>query len=182
MLERLNGIVEDLGAVLGYSATAALVDWFGGGNLYVPQTADPGHAICKIIGLQAFARLVKEWGGEEVWLPLGYQREQDRRDRMIAVLLEMGLGSKQVASIAGMSERHVQHIRFRLEEMGVLPMIFARAGLVKTGCQNSGLNRVAKAGFEPGLQNRALKPAVQPGLQAIVKSLGRQAKKRKKAR
>ena len=176
MLERLNGIVEDLGAVLGYSATAALVDWFGGGNLYVPQTADPGHAICKIIGLQAFARLVKEWGGEEVWLPLGYQREQDRRDRMIAVLLEMGLGSKQVASIAGMSERHVQHIRFRLEEMGVLPMILARAGLAKPGLENRAL--------KPGLENRASKTGLQnrvPELE-VQHRLGRQAKKRKKAK
>lgn len=152
MLDRLNGIVEDLGAVIGYSATALLVDWFGGGNLYVPQVADEGHAICKIIGLPAFRRLCQEWGGQEVWLPLGYQREQDRRDRMIAVLLELGLGSKQVAAIAGMSDRHVQHIRFRLESLGVLPLILARAGIAKRPAKPG-----AKTHIKPGVKSRVKK-------------------------
>jgi hypothetical protein len=124
-----HGIVEDLGAVIGYTATAALVDWFGGGNLYVPFESTVDHPVARVIGEPAFKRLVKEWPGETLWLPLGYQREQDRRDRMIAVLLSQGLGSKEVASIAGMSERHVQAVRVRVEEMGVLPLILRKAGV-----------------------------------------------------
>jgi hypothetical protein len=152
MFERLNGTVEDLGSTLGYSATAALVDWFGGGLLYVPNEASEAHAICKVIGLPAFVRLCKEWGGKEIWVPLGYQREQDRRDRMIAVLLALGLGSKQVGSVAGMSERHVQAVRFRLENMGVMPLILSRAGLEKPpgkpGLKSRLENRVAKLDLE----------------------------------
>lgn len=132
------GIVEDLGTVIGYTATATLVDWFGGGNLHVPNEASPEHPIAKVIGFSAFKHLVKWMDGQAVnsrerlvWIPMGYQREQDRRDRMIAVLLAQGLGSKQVAGIAGMSERHVQAVRLRVEAMGVLPLILRKAGIAE---------------------------------------------------
>lgn len=124
-----HGILEDIGAEIGYTATAALVDWFGGGNLYVPLEVETGHPIENVIGEAAFRRLVKAWPGETLWLPLGYQREADRRDRMIAVLLGLGMGSKKVAAIAGMSESHVQHTRTRLERLGLLPMILRKAGI-----------------------------------------------------
>lgn len=124
-----HGILEDIGAEIGYTATAALVDWFGGGNLYVPLTAEAGHPIESVIGEPAFRRLVKAWPGETLWLPLGYQREQDRRDRMIAVMLASGISSKKVAAVCGMSESHVQHTRLRLERMGVMPVILRKAGL-----------------------------------------------------
>lgn len=136
MNQKLHGIVEDLGAEIGYTATAALVDWFGGGNVRIPLEATPDHAICKVIGEPAFKRLVKWMDGMALtnrdrllWVPLGYQREQDRRDRMIAVLFELGLGSKAISSIAGMSERHVQGVRVRVEEMGILPLILRKAGI-----------------------------------------------------
>lgn len=124
-----HGILEDIGAEIGYTATAALVDWFGGGNLYVPLTYEPGHPIESVTGEAAFKRLIKAWPGETLWLPLGYQREQDRRDRMIAVLLASGYSTRKVALIAGMSESHVQHSRLRLERAGLLPVILRKAGL-----------------------------------------------------
>lgn len=136
MSQKLHGIVEDLGAEIGYTATASLVDWFGGGNLYVPPEVTKDHPICLVIGEPAFKRLVSWMDGQAstsrdraIWIPMGYQREQDRRDRMIAVLFAQGLGSKQVASIAGMSERHVQAVRQRVEALGVLPLILRKAGV-----------------------------------------------------
>lgn len=124
-----HGILEDIGAEIGYTACAALVDWFGGGNLYVPLTVETGHPIESVIGEPAFRRLVKAWPGETLWLPLGYQREADRRDRMIAVLLASGYSTRKVALIAGMSESHVQHSRLRLERAGLMPVILRKAGL-----------------------------------------------------
>lgn len=176
-MDRLNGIVEDLGSVIGYSATAALVDWFGGGNLYVPLVVEEQHPIAKVIGLPAFSRLVREWPGETLWLPLGYQREQDRRDRMIAVMLAMGLGSKQVAAIAGMSERHVQHTRLRLEELGVMPMILRKAGLetrgVELGVKAPGKAGGANAGSKVAGKTGVAIPVANPG----VKTRGKKGKR-----
>lgn len=128
-MSNLNGIVEDIGGVIGYTATCALVDWFGGANLYVPNEATDAHPIAQVIGMPAMRRLVQEWGGQTLWLQLGYQREQDRRDRFIAVLLGLGMTKKTIAAIAGMSERHVHYTRLRLEQMGLLPMILKKAGL-----------------------------------------------------
>jgi hypothetical protein len=124
-----HGILEDIGAEIGYTATAALVDWFGGGNLYVPQEVEDGHPIGNVIGEAAFRRLVKAWPGETLWLPLGYQREQDRRDRMIAVMLGAGISTRKVAAVSGMSESHVQHTRLRLERAGLMQVILRKAGL-----------------------------------------------------
>lgn len=127
-----HGVIEDLGAEIGYTATTALVDWFGGGYLFIPREANPSHPIAKVVGEAAFRRLVEMYRGKKddnermLWLPLGYQREIDRRDRMIAALYHLGLGSKQIAGIAAMSERHVQAVRKRVEELGLLPLIIRR--------------------------------------------------------
>jgi hypothetical protein len=130
---REHGLLEDIGAEIGFTATNALVDWFGGANLHIPVEATEDHPIAKVIGMPAFKRLVKMFGGNGtervIWIPWDYQREMDRRERLIAVLYEFGMGTKKIAWLTGMSERHVQHSRYRLEEMGLLPMILKRAGI-----------------------------------------------------
>ena len=129
MSQKPHSILEDIGGDIGYTATAALVDWFGGANLCVPSVADENHPIGKVIGMPAFTLFVKHYGGETVWLPLGYQREMDRRDRMIGALIASGVGTKQIAALASMSESHVAHVRMRLESQGLIPLILRRAGL-----------------------------------------------------
>lgn len=126
---KTHGIMEDISADIGYTAANSLVDWFGGGNVAIPTTVAEDHPICKIIGSSAFSKLVGGYGGTTVWIPLGYQREMDRRDRMIATLFALGLGAKQIASVAGMSEDHVQKVRLRVERLGVLPLILKKAGV-----------------------------------------------------
>lgn len=142
MSDKLHGVLEDISAEIGYTATNALVDWFGGANLHIPTEADPEHAIAKVIGLPGFKRLVKLYDGyvgnqRLLWVPFGYQRDADRRDRMIAVLFANGYGSKAIADIAQMTERHVQKVRKRVEEQGLLPLILRQAGFSP---ENSGEN------------------------------------------
>lgn len=163
----MNTLAEDICVVIGYSATSALIDWFGGRQLHIPLAATEDHAIAKVIGLPAFTRLVAEWRGKALSLPLDYQRERDRRDRMIAVLIAHGHGSKEIAKIVGMSERGVQYSRQRLEEMGVLELILKKAGLERLGenrvpkvgssSESSGKNRGQKVG-----QDRAGKRGRRP--------------------
>lgn len=127
MAEKPHGILEDIGAEIGYTATCALVDWFGGRSLYIPEKADDSHDIARVVGVRAFARLVAAWGGETICLPLDYQREIVRRDRMICALIHQGLGTREVARVAMITERQVQHIRRRLEDDGLLPLILKDA-------------------------------------------------------
>lgn len=133
-LEKMNGVMEDIAAEIGYTATNALVDWFGGGNLHIPTAATADHVIAKVIGLSAMRRLVTMYVGRIgnqrlLWVPGGYEREIVRRDRMIAFLFSQGHGTKAIADLTGMSERHVQQVRVRVEQMGLLPLIVRQAGV-----------------------------------------------------
>lgn len=126
MADKAHGILEDIGAELGYTATCSLVDWFGGTSLYIPEQVCPGHPIERVLGPKAFARLVQmgeQFDGRIIHVPLDYQREIVRRDRLIAALLTHGHGTKDIAHIALMSERHVQKVRATLEERGLIPLI-----------------------------------------------------------
>jgi hypothetical protein len=128
MHNRSNGVVEDISAIIGYTATCALVDWFGGGNVFIPNQIHPEHALAKVLGMPAFVRLFNAYdrkkGNDRIlWVPTGYQREIDRRDRMIAALYACGLTTDQISSIACMSKRHVQSVKFRIEELGLMDLI-----------------------------------------------------------
>jgi hypothetical protein len=141
-IAKANGVLEDIAAEIGYTATNALVDWFGGGNLYIPATAYPDHAIAQVIGMAAMRRLVKLYEGKtgnarNLWLNQGYERELARRDRMIAALYALGLGTKQIMGIANMSERHVQQVRTRVESLGLLPLILRSAGIQENAAEQA---------------------------------------------
>lgn len=128
MHDRTNGVIEDLCVLIGYTATCSLVDWFGGGNVFIPNQIDRSHPLCKVLGVSAFVRLFNYYDGKKgndrtLWVPTGYQREIDRRDRMIAGLYSCGLTTSQIASIACMSKRHVQSVRSRLEQLGLMDMV-----------------------------------------------------------
>lgn len=135
MGQKPHGILEDVAAEIGYTATSLLVDWFGGiGQLYVPTEANEEHPIGKVIGMPAFKRLVSYFERCEpherfVWLNQNEQREVARRDRLIAALIHLGLGGKQIAVLVGMSERHVHWARQRVEQLGILPMMLRRSGI-----------------------------------------------------
>lgn len=142
-IERLNSIVDDIAGEIGYTAASALVDWFGGGYLYVPKEFSEKHPISLVIGDLGLRRLIKAYAGESLAIPYDFGREKDRRDRLIAVLGECGCGTRQIASIAGMTPKQVQNIRRRITDSGLLPFLMKRAGLTVV---NAGEKRVEKAG------------------------------------
>lgn len=174
-MRKMHGLLEDIGAEIGYTATTALVDWFGGANLHIPLEASEDHPIAKVIGMPAFKRLVAMFDGHGrgrlIWISLEYHRELDRRDRMISVLYEMGLGSKQIANIALMSERAVQSVRARVEELGLLPLIIKQAGIPQEKCQGKPTPEIR--GKNPQ-ENPGAKPGGKAGgSKCVVKSHGK---------
>ena len=179
-----HGVVEDIGGLIGYTATAALVDWFGGGNLWIPKDFDPEHAITKVVGEIAAKRLVAEWGGRHLWVPLGYQREMDRRDRLIAALFACGLGSKQIGSITSMSESHVTQVRQRVERLGLLPLILHKAkiaGLI-AGKQPPSEITVLETPVEKDVKKPPVKMAAKKTVQNPPLKTAAKAKLKKRGR
>lgn len=118
-----NGILEDICAEIGYTATTTLVDWFGGGGVCIPIKVTEDHPIGRVIGAKPFARLVGEWGGQILDIPLDYRRERTRRNKLIGALIAKGVSTKHIARIATMTENQIKNIRTELEEANVLPMI-----------------------------------------------------------
>lgn len=122
-MEPQNGIMEDLGAAMGFEATNRLIAIFGGCSLYVPQCIDSDHPIVRVVGAKPAQRLAAEFGGETLNLPDNDEFSRLRRTRQVARLLRAGLNPRDVATLVGCSTRHVRRYRTEAEEIGLLPMI-----------------------------------------------------------
>lgn len=104
-----NGLVEDLGAIMGATATFRLVAVFGSGTLYIPAVADAEHPIGRVIGHTAFRHLVAACGGETLDLPAGDEFMRLRKMRRVVRLLSDGVRIDEVARQLGCTPRHVRN-------------------------------------------------------------------------
>ena len=124
-----NSTLDDVAAVIGFSATLRLSAWFGdGGNLYVPREVDEDHLLVKLIGMSAAKALCSEWPGEHMSLPRIKSYEADVRRRLIGRMLEQRFSSREISTHLHMSERRVQQIARELEALGLIPPIVPKRG------------------------------------------------------
>lgn len=120
--------LEDISAVVGLTATLRLSAWFGDGtsNAYVPQEAEDGQLLVRLIGLPAAKALSKEWGGEHLAVPRLRDYEDDMRKKAIGRMFEKGFGSREIAAHLRISERRVQQICRELEVAGLIAIVGPR--------------------------------------------------------
>lgn len=119
-----NTTLDDISAVIGFSATLRLVAWFGdGGNLYVPNTAEEGHLLVRLLGMAAAKRLCEAWPGEHLAVPRLRDHEDDLRKRFVARMIEKGFGTREIAGMQRISERRVQQILRELEVAGLVQVV-----------------------------------------------------------
>ena len=119
----VNTMLDDIAAEIGFTATMTLVAWYGGMHLYVPEKISEQHAIARAVGLRHAERLAAAHGGGMLFVPGAVSFDRARRDRMVADGVRRGMGTKQLASLTGLTERRVQQIRQRLEDEGLLPLV-----------------------------------------------------------
>lgn len=121
----MNTTLDDLSAIIGFSATIRLSMWFGSrkNNLYVPKVATEDHVITTIIGMPAMRRLVNEFGGQHLCVPGMRGAFVEGRKSLIRDRLLSGVGTKEIAAETGLSERRVMQLRREFEQMGLLPLI-----------------------------------------------------------
>lgn len=114
--------LEDIAAVVGFTATLRLSAWFGDrtGDCYVPLVAEEGQLIARLIGLPAATALSKEWGGDHLAIARLQNYEDDMRRKAIARMFETGMGSREIAAHLRISERRVQQICRELEVAGLI--------------------------------------------------------------
>lgn len=150
-MELQNTTLDDIAAVIGFSATLRLVAWFGdGGNLYVPQTAGEDHLLARLIGVASARRLCEAWPGEHLAVPRLRDHEDDVRKRTVARLIEKDFSTREIAGMERISERRVQQICRELEAAGLIPVLgpaksVSRAEKKKALEELAGKTRTGKA-------------------------------------
>ena len=124
-LQNHKTTLEDISAVIGFTATLRLSAWFGDGtgNAYVPQVAEDGQLLVRLIGLSAAKALSKEWGGEHLAVPRLRDYEDDMRKKLIGRMFQRGFGSREIAAHLRISERRVQQICRELEAVGLIAIV-----------------------------------------------------------
>jgi hypothetical protein len=123
-MELKNSTLDDVAAVIGFSATLRLAAWFGdGSNIYVPEKISEGQVLANLIGLTAARRLCDEWGGQHLALPRLRAYEDDVKRRIIARMLEHNFSTREVATHMRMTERRIQQIARELEAAGLIDVI-----------------------------------------------------------
>lgn len=116
-----NTTLDDIAAVIGFSATLRLSAWFGNGNnLYVPDTVEDGQVLVRLLGRSAAERLTQAFGREHLAVPRLASYEEDVRRKRIGSLLEGGFSTRQVSQFERISERRVQQICRELEVAGLI--------------------------------------------------------------
>lgn len=127
-------LLDDVCAAVGWTATCAIVAWWGGRQLYVPPEAREDHPIALVIGMPAFRALVREFGGlAKAWsIPTGGICEQYVRDRRITERYAAGATPGLVAEEFGIGLRRAQQLRVELEQRGWLEYA-ARKKLERAG-------------------------------------------------
>lgn len=116
-----NTTLDDIAAVIGFSATLRLSAWFGNGNnLYVPDTVEDGQVLVRLLGRSAAERLTEAFGREHLAVPRLAAYEEDVRRQRIGKLLEGGFSTRQISQFERISERRVQQICRELEVAGLI--------------------------------------------------------------
>lgn len=123
MHDQLPSSAQQLADVIGADAVFKLIQHWprtavkstsrGRLVLYVPARLPDGHRLVSILGWDAAQAMVKVFGGELVFL--ASCAEQFARQRRQAILeeLEAGASVALVASLHGLSERHVRRMAQR---------------------------------------------------------------------
>lgn len=123
MTEKLNGSLEEFGAIIGFEATARLSSLLGPGHIYIPDRIIVDHPITRIIGPAKMRHLVEEMGGQTVWIAGGDEFERLRKVSLVAKLIRMGIGTRVICEMTGISARQVALYRAKAEEMGLVPTV-----------------------------------------------------------
>lgn len=116
-----NTTLDDIAAVIGFSATLRLSAWFGNGNnLYVPDTVEDGQVLVRLLGRSVAERLTEAFGREHLAVPRLAAYEEDVRRQRIGKLLEGGFSTRQISQFERISERRVQQMCRELEVAGLI--------------------------------------------------------------
>ena len=127
LMELKNTTLDDLAAVIGFSAALRLSAWFGDcPPLHAPAVAEESQLLVRLIGLSAASQLSVTCGGQQIAVPQITQYENDVMKHRISRLHQMGFFSSKIVHDREISARRVQQILAELREANLLTEPAAR--------------------------------------------------------
>lgn len=139
MSERKTNL-EDISAVIGFTATLKLVAWFGDlKSVYVPVDAQPDQPLARVVGLQHAQRISKEWGGEFLYISGIQAYESEVKRRSVAMMTQRGFSPKEIGVYLRMGDERVKQIQRQLVSQNLLEKPPAKMG-GKNGGRDSASN------------------------------------------
>lgn len=126
-----NTLLDDISAEIGYTATTLMAAWHGGSVVHIPRNVVPGHPLATLLGEPAFARLVKAYPGNDLFIPKNSVLQRVVRWRTVRDMLLAGHNTRTVGEETGLTPRNVQKLRQKLEALGLLPVILTKPSPMK---------------------------------------------------
>jgi len=110
-LHLLPTSMQWLAKTIGLPAVLAMVKTHGGGApVYVPMKVTPDHYLMRLIGIQAFASLVAEYGGEAIEITKCERAAQVLLYRQIRNEYLIGATQDRLALKYNYTVRHIRNI------------------------------------------------------------------------
>ncbi len=101
MADLINSTLDDIAAVIGFTATVRLAAHYGDRDVFVPESVSELHPIAKLIGVSRSRALHANWQGERISVPsLSIVESEIRRGKILELLLQ-GMSSYTIAKVTG---------------------------------------------------------------------------------
>lgn len=120
MADLINSTLDDIAAVIGFTATVRLAANYGDRDVNVPLVVSDLHPVAKLIGVSRMRALHSTWKGERIAVPSLKIVEFETRRAKILTLLLQGINTYTIAEVVGLTTNRVHQIRKEFTDMGLL--------------------------------------------------------------
>ena len=110
-MNNFTGILAEMEAIIGTSATLKLVNERGGTEIVIPKNPTEKCLIAQIIGIDAAKKLSLELGYGKFMIPMGHFRGMGRKKVLAAKMIAQGLSSNRIAAELDIHERTVRRVK-----------------------------------------------------------------------
>ena len=110
-MTRLTGVLGEFEEIAGFAAAVKIAAVKGGSVAYIPQPRNlkPEHWLCAAVGMDDAVKIAKQFGGNEIEIPLGpFGGNRGRVWRIIRQAIKDGHSAAKAARLAGVTIRTVR--------------------------------------------------------------------------
>ncbi len=110
-MTQLSGVLGEFEEIAGFAAAVKIAAVKGGSVAYIPQPRNlkPEHWLCAAVGMDDAVKIAKQFGGNEIEIPLGpFGGNRGRVWRIIRQAIKDGHSAAKAARLAGVTIRTVR--------------------------------------------------------------------------